>query len=112
MSRNIKPEYLRKLASIETNGFKVDLANYLYNPAHGYEYPTLIKRIGGDDKEEQYQTLKYFKYYDGRGEYSIETYSRLNNGETWQIIHNRKESVIEESNRYSLPRLQQLAVNY
>ena len=37
MSRNVKPEYLRKLLAIDRNGYKFDLANYLHNPEFGYE---------------------------------------------------------------------------
>jgi len=44
MTRNKKPEYIRKLFKIETsNGFKVDVANYLYNPSYDNDYPNLIK---------------------------------------------------------------------
>lgn len=112
MTRNTKPEHLRKLAGIKVNGYKVDIANYLYNPAIGCEYPALVKMVNSDETRQEFKCLKYFKYYDGRGEYSVETYSTEKNGEAWQIVRDRKATVIEESNRYSLDHLQKLAANY
>ena len=37
MARNLKPEYINKIRKLEVpNGYKFDIANYLYNPSVCY----------------------------------------------------------------------------
>ena len=108
-SRNTKPEYIRKLLAVNVNGFKVDIGNYLQNPAYGCEYPALIKQTGESEGLRHYMAVKYFKYYGGRGEYSKETYSLKKSETGWSIVQNHVETVIEQNDRYSFPHLQELA---
>lgn len=106
MSRNLKREYLIKLKGIETkNGFKVDLANYIYNPSHEHEYPTLKKLISETPEKLTFTEFLFFKYYDGTGEYIKKTYSAPNNGNTWNVINQESEIVLEQNNRFSLNKL-------
>ena len=43
---------LKKLSEITTNnGFKIDLANYIYNPSYDYDYPSLVKQTGETEKK-------------------------------------------------------------
>lgn len=112
MARNLKKENLKKLAGITTlNNFKIDLANYIYNPSHDYEYPALIKLIKETETEKQYIRFYYFKYYNGTGEYFTETYSSIknDNGNSWNITTNHKETKLKDSNRFNLKELIQLA---
>lgn len=102
MSRNHKPEYIRKLLKIERNGYKFDVVNFLYNPSYDYDYPSFHKKIAETDTEETYSRVYYFKHYDGTGEYIEETFTRKKNGEKWQIVSNRNEKILTEGNRFNL----------
>ena len=93
------------MLGIEKNGYKFDIANYLYNPAHGNEYPAFVKKISENSETETFRRVYYFKYYDGTGEYLAETYTRKKNGDTWQVISNRTEEKLESGNRYNVNKL-------
>ena len=106
MSKNLKKDYLRKLAGIVTdNGYKVDLANYIYNPSHEHNYPTLKKLIEETSDTLIFREVQYFKYYNGNGEYILKEYSMPNTKDTWGIAKNVKEEVLEVSKRFSLNEL-------
>ena len=111
MSRNLKPENLKKLSLIKTsNGFKVDLANYMYNPSFSHEYPNLIKLTRQTETEKFYANIKYFKYHNGTGEYILEIYYHvIDNNSSWSIAHDTKQTELETSNRFSVKRLTELA---
>jgi hypothetical protein len=112
MSRNLKSENLKKLSQVKTsNGFKIDLANYMYNPSYDHEYPSLVKLTSETETEKQYMRVYYFKYYGGTGEYLIETYSSKKNDDEnpWSITTNRKEIKLEENNRFNLKHLIEIA---
>jgi len=111
MARNLKPANLKKLSQIKTqNGFKVDLANYMYNPSYDHEYPNLIKMTHKTESERFYTNVKYFKRYNGIGYYSVETYSHvIDLSSTWSIANKVKETELEESNRFSMKHLIELA---
>jgi len=112
MARNLKKENLKKLSQIQTaNNFKIDLANYIYNPSHDHEYPSLIKLTNETETEKQYTRFYYFKYCNGIGKYFTETYSatKNNDGNIWSITKEHKETELKESNRFSLKELIQLA---
>lgn len=106
MARNLKPEYINKIRKIEApNGYKFDIANYLYNPAHGNEYPAFIKMIAETEDTQTFRRVYYFKYWDGTGEYKAETFTRKKNGDEWQIVTGRTETTLEASNRYNVNKL-------
>lgn len=109
MARNTKREYIIKLRGIEKNGYTFDIANYLYNPSYGYDYPSFQKKISETETTETYSRIYYFKHYDGTGEYKEEIYTRQRNGEKWQIISNsdRTEKILGESKRFNLNQLLQ-----
>lgn len=112
MARNLKKENLKKLSQVVTsNGFKIDLANYIYNPSHDHDYPSLVKLTGETETEKQYIRVYYFKYYNGTGNYFVETYSTQKNKDnnSWCITTNHKETELETSNRFNLKRLIELA---
>lgn len=111
MARNLKPANLKKLSQIITsNGFKIDLANYIYNPSYNHEYPNLIKLTHETSTERFYTTVKYFKRHNGTGYYSLETYShKIDPSNSWSIANNVKETELEESNRFSMKHLIELA---
>jgi len=111
MARNLKPANLKKLSQIQTtNGFKIDLANYMYNPSYNHEYPNLIKLTSETTTERFYTTVKYFKRYNGTGYYSMETYShKIDDSNSWSIANSIKETELEESNRFSMKHLIELA---
>lgn len=111
MARNLKKENLKKLAGIETkNGYKVSLADYVYNPALMYNYPVLYKVVDEDEKSRTIRQVYYFKYYDGTGEYITETHTEpRDSSDTWYVIRDKVEKTLEESKRFSLKRLQELA---
>ena len=107
MARNLKKDYIIKLVKMEVpNGYKFDLANYLHNPAAGYDYPSFIKKIEEDDKTITMRRVYYIKYFDGSGAYKEETYC-INKDEhdSWVIIHNSIEKKLEESNRFNIKKL-------
>ena len=106
MSRNLKPEYIKKIVAIKApNGYKFDLANYLYNPAYGYDYPAFVKMIDETETTQTFRRVYYIKYWDGTGEYKAEEYTREKDGGDWQVIKNRTETVLEQSNRYNVKKL-------
>lgn len=106
MTRNLKPEYINKIRKIEApNGYKFDLANYLYNPAYGNEYPAFIKMIDEAQDTQTFRRVYYFKYHDGTGEYKVETFTLKKNGDEWQVVPGRTEITLEASNRYNVNKL-------
>lgn len=113
MSRNLKREYLKKLHAIETrNGYKIDLANYIYNPSHDCEYPALTKIIEETPDSITKNRVFYFKYYDGTGMYQVETYTAPKESGTWVICREKNTKDIEPSNRFNLNKLIQLAETF
>ena len=113
MSRNLKRDYLKKLAGIETaNGYKVDLANYVYNPNLMYEYPALKKVIAETDDSLTVCTIYYFKYYNGGGEYIRQVHTEPKDStNTWYVVRDKQENTLEASNRFNLNKLIQYAEN-
>lgn len=106
MSRNMKPDYINRIRKTPVpNGYKFDLANYLYNPSYDYDYPSFIKMIGQTPETETYRRVYYFKYYNGTGEYLEETYTRKKNGDNWQVVRKEQEKVLESANRFNLKKL-------
>lgn len=106
MARNTKPAYINKIRAIEApNGYKFDIANYLYNPAFSYDYPSFYKVIESDETTETVRRVYYFKHYDGSGEYIAETYKRNKNGNGWQVTTGSTEEILEKSNRYNVKKL-------
>lgn len=111
MSRNRKPEYIKKILAIEApNGYKFDLANYLYNPSYGNDYPAFQKKIAETAETETYRRVYYFKYYGGTGEYLEEIFTRRKAGSSWQVVSGRKEKVLASSNRYNVKKLLEFCV--
>lgn len=108
MSRNLKREYLSKLVKINVNGYRVDIENFIYNPALTYEYPHLIKVISETETEYHYKSIEYMKYYDGTGEYLIREYN-IPKTDGWHITTNNSKRSVEEAKRFSLKRLQEIA---
>lgn len=109
MSRNTKPAYIKKLIDMEApNGYKFDLANYIYNPSYSYDYPSFQKIIAEDEKSITYNRIYFFKYHGGNGEYISETFTspkKSTDGNPWVISRNRKETVLETADRFSLKKL-------
>lgn len=107
MARNKKPEYINKLFKIQTsNGFKVDVANYLYNPSYSHEYPNLER-----EDNNTLTVVRYFKFYNGGGQYEKQIFTLPENkdGNGWQILSPISEEVIEQSNRFSMNKLIKIA---
>lgn len=112
MAKNLKKENLKKLSQVTTtNGFKIDLANYIYNPSSEHDYPSLVKLTGETETEKQYIKVYYFKYYNGTGKYFIETHTApvSKDDNAWVITRNHKETELEENKRFSLKHLVELA---
>lgn len=106
MARNLKKEYIMKIVKMEVpNGYKFDLANYLHNPAFGYEYPSFKKTIEETEDTLTIRRVFYFKYWDGSGEYKEEIFTVKKNDDVWQVVSTRSESVLEKSNRYNIKKL-------
>lgn len=106
MSRNRTAAYINKIRAIEApNGYKFDIANYLYNPSYSNDYPAFVKLIDETETAQTFRRVYYFKYCDGSGEYIAEEYTREKNGGDWQIVKNRTETVLEKSNRYNVKKL-------
>ena len=107
MSRNLKPEYIRKLLKLEIpNGYKFDIANYLHNPVWTHDYPAFVKTVEEDAETFTIRSVEYHKHYDGRGEYVEEfnTYSKSEKG-AWQVAKRHKSVTLETANRFNLNRL-------
>ena len=111
MARNLKPANLKKLSQIKTtNGFRIDLPNYMYNPSYDHEYPNLIQCTNETESERFYTNIKYFKRHNGTGYYSTEAYShKIDPSNSWSIVNSLKETELEESNRFSMKHLIELA---
>ena len=61
MAKNLKVGYLKKLRDLETsNGYKVNLSQYLYGFAHGDEYPKLGKLIEETPESRKYSEVSLF----------------------------------------------------
>ena len=106
MARNLKPEYINILyRCIGPCCSKFDIANYLYNPAYGNEYPAFQKVIAETETEQTIRRVYYFKHYDGTGEYIAETFTRKKNGEAWQVVGGRTEEKLEVAGRYNMKKL-------
>ena len=106
MTRNMNKDYIRKLIKTETpNGYKFDLANYLYNPSYGYDYPRFKKVIAEDDTTITYNVILYYKFYNGNGEYQSETYKVLKadaKENEWVISRDNTKETLSESRRFNL----------
>ena len=106
MSRNLKPEYIRKMINTPApNDYKFDIANYLYNPRLDCDYPSFKRKIAEDEKTETYRRVYYYKHYDGGGEYMEEVYTVEKNGDTWQFSRNHKEKTLAAAPRFSVKTL-------
>lgn len=108
MSRNLKPEYIRKLIKTEApKGYKFDLANYLHNPSYAHEYPSFCKTISEDDSAIIQRRVYYMKHYDGSGEYleRMMTFEKTDDGQVWKIAKKVTENILETSNRFNLKKL-------
>ena len=106
MSRNRTPEYINRIRKIEApNGYKFDIANYIYNPSLDNEYPAFIKMISETEETQTFRRVYYFKYWNGTGEYLEETFTRKKNGESWQIVSGRTEKSLEKANRFNVNKL-------
>lgn len=106
MSRNLKPEYINKIRRLEApNGYKFDIANYLYNPAFGNDYPAFFKVIAETETTQTIRRVYYMKHYNGTGEYIAETFTRQKSGTEWQVVKGRTEEVLEAASRYNVKKL-------
>lgn len=106
MARNLKKDYIKKILSMEApNGYKFDIANYLYNPAYGNDYPAFQKVIAETEDTETIRRVYYMKHYDGTGEYIAETFTRKKDGDAWQIVKGRTEEILEAANRNNVKKL-------
>ena len=106
MSRNRTPAYINRFRKMEApNGYKFDIANYLYNPAYDYDYPAFVKMIDETETTQTFRRVYYFKYWNGTGEYRAEEYTREKDGGNWQVVTNCTEKVLERSNRYNVKKL-------
>ena len=107
MSRNLKKDYLKKLLAITTNnGYKIDLANYIYNPSLAHEYPHLVKVIEETEHEKIIARVYYQKHYDGTGDYIYQKHNEpkeKNSG--WYFVRESHETIIDRSNRFNLNKL-------
>lgn len=105
MARNKDPKYIKKLIATEApNGYKFDLANYLYNPSYDCEYPAFHKVIAEDENTQTIRRYYYFKYHNGAGEYIVDTYQRPKT-DGWAVTKQRESEVLAEANRFSLNKL-------
>lgn len=112
MARNLKKDYIKKILSMEApNGYKFDIANYLYNPAYGNDYPAFFKVIAATEDTETIRRVYYMKHYDGTGEYIAETFTRKKDGDAWQIVKGRTEEILEAANRYNVKKLLMFCVD-
>lgn len=104
-----KKNYL-KYKAININGFEIDLMSLVYGFAHGDEYPKLKKKEDTGDRI-KFTCYYYFKHYDGTGEYLCEEYFAdkkeidPSKNINYFIAKDRKERIIENSNRFNLNRL-------
>ena len=106
MARNTKREYLKKLLEAGRNGYEFNVMDYLYNPAHGSEYPSYEKVMEETEKTKIIRKISYFKYWDGSGEYYAETYELPKEEPgTWVFIKNSVKETLEKSNRFNLKKL-------
>ncbi len=105
MARNTNRDYLLKLLKTETkHGYKFDIANYLHNPAYGYDYPRFRKVIAETADSVTYRDVLYFKFYDGTGEYQAVTYEAPR-GEGWHVVKETEKEVLATGSRFSLKTL-------
>ena len=112
MARNRTPEYINRIRKLEApNGFKFDIANYLYNPDLTHDYPNFIKKISEDENTETYKSIHFMKYYNGTGEYFAQFYTRTKNGGTWQVVKNVQTVSLEKSDRFNIKKLLSFCVN-
>lgn len=103
MARNLKKDYLKKLINTKTpNGFKFDLANYVYNPSYDHEYPSFRKQIAEDEIGYVFEEVSYCKHYDGSGEYLRTQYSVPKEDGEWHVVKSLSKEVIATSNRFNL----------
>ena len=102
MKRNLKPAYIKKLMEIKTgNGYKVDIANYFYNPTIGHEYPALIKLIEETPEKRTFCRYYFFKLEKGGAIYK-EVYTIPNNNETHNISHQTSDDLIKRVDRFNI----------
>ena len=110
MSRNLKKDYLKKLLGISTeNGYKIDIANYIYNPATDNDYPTLRKKIDETPEKITISQVYFMRFWDGTAEYREKIYTAPVTNETWCITSEVSERTLEKAGRFNLKRLQELA---
>ena len=110
MARNLTRAYVDKLLKfVAPNGYVFDLANYLCNPDLGYEYPTFRKLISETADVLTYRAVRYFKYFDGTGDYEEEIYDvskkDVDQFGGWNICHNVRVNKLASSPRFSLKKL-------
>ena len=107
MARNRKPEYIKKLlGTVAPNGYKFDVANYLYNPNFEHDYPSFKKVLSEDDERITFRSVLYVKYHNGEGHYEAQVFSvPKNEVGGWSVIRDLVTTRLEESSRFSLNKL-------
>ena len=65
-------EKIREYLKNNENGFKVNLQKLIYPFAHGDEYPQFQKVIFDSEEKQVILKVRYFKFYGGSAEYTIE----------------------------------------
>ena len=105
MARNMSRDYIRKLVMTKApNGFRFDIENYLHNPHLDHEYPSFKRVVSETADTLTFESIIYFKFWNGTGEYQRKTYT-MPRGEGWHVCTDMKEERIEEANRFSLKRM-------
>ena len=106
MARNRTPKYVNRLIHAKApNGYRFDIANYLYKPDLSHDYPHFIKIIDQDEETEKIRGVYYEKYYNGSGAYKVETYHRKKNGSNWQVVTHYQSILLEKADRFNLNKL-------
>lgn len=107
MTRNRKPEYIKKLLGIVTqNGYRFDVANYLHNPNYEHDYPSFKKVIAEDENRVTYRSVLYVRHYNGGGRYVAQVFS-VPKEEVggWSVIRDLVTTRLEDAPRFSLNKL-------
>lgn len=114
MKKNLSTAYLARLFEMAKtpteNGYVCDVANYVYNPSWGHQYPTFVKTLSDDGENVVIREIRYFKRYDGTGTYESADYSYSKAadeaGNPWRVMREIGTKTLEDGcKRFSLEKL-------
>lgn len=114
-----KLNFIKKYKDVNINGFRLDIASYLYGFRFGDEYPKMNRITYNADGVATLEEIGFFKHYDRSAEYyyKIHTFTpeeskQLKNNETFCYCDSSSEKTITPATRFNFNDILNLCSNY